>query len=293
MGRRVDRSSPLVDGRLPAGYRLNAVIDPVAVAGPYLTIRKFPERPFTIDDLVSRGTLTGQAAVFLGACVRARKNVLVAGGTGSGKTTLLNILASFIGPRERVVTIEDAAELRLQQEHVVTLETRPPNLEGAGEIGIRDLVRNALRMRPDRIIVGECRGAEAVDMLQAMNTGHAGSMTTLHANTAAEAVRRLEVMVLSALAIPLVAAREQIAGALDLVVHIGRLPSGARRVLQVSEVVGTDPDTSDVQLTDIFRLQDEQGGLVLTGRLPSFAHELVQLGLLEPGAFLGAVGGGP
>jgi pilus assembly protein CpaF len=282
LGRRIDRSSPMVDGRLPSGARINAVIAPVAVQGPQLTIRKFPTHPLTIDDLIEKGALDDHAAAFLRACVRARRNLLVAGGTASGKTTLLNVLTAFVGAGERIVTVEDAAELRLQQDHVVTLETRPPNLEGRGEITIRDLVRNALRMRPDRIIVGECRGTEAADMLQAMNTGHGGSMTTIHANSAADAISRLEVMVLGSLDVPLRAVRESIASAVDIIVHVARDRNGRRAVRQISEVVAFDADAGEVVVADLYRC-DERGPLASTGRLASFAAELVEGGHLAVG----------
>ncbi|MEZ5962272.1 MAG: ATPase, T2SS/T4P/T4SS family [Planctomycetota bacterium] len=281
LGRRIDRSSPMVDGRLPSGARVNAMIGPVAVQGPQLTIRKFPAQPLTIDDLIERGALDGRAAAFLRGCVRARKNLLVSGGTGSGKTTLLNALAAFIPGCERVVTIEDAAELRLQQEHVVALETRPPNMEGRGEISIRDLVRNSLRMRPDRIVVGECRGAEAADMLQAMNTGHGGAMTTIHANGAADAIRRLEVMVLTACDIPLRAVREQVASAIDIVVQVRRARDGTRCITQIAEVAGFDPEHAEVLVVDLYARHTGSGKLESTGRLASFASELVARGDID------------
>src|SRR3954449_6107141 len=223
VGRRIDEGSPMVDARLPDGSRVNAVVHPVAIGGPFLTIRKFSKVPYQVGDLINFNTLTAPVAHFLDACVRGRLNVLVSGGTGSGKTTLLNVLSSFVPPTERVVTIEDAKELQLQQDHVLSLEARPPNIEGSGAIMIRDLVRNALRMRPDRIIVGECRGAEALDMLQAMNTGHDGSLTTIHANSPRDALARLEMLVLMAgVDLPLRAIREQIAGAFDIIIHLVR-----------------------------------------------------------------------
>jgi pilus assembly protein CpaF len=238
LGRRVDEAAPLVDARLPDGSRVNCVIRPLSLDGPLLTIRRFRKRGFSPDDLVANDTLTAEALDFLHEHVQERHNMVVSGGTGSGKTTLLNVLSSFVGDEERVITIEDAAELRLRQPHVLRLEARPPNLEGGGEVTIRQLVRNALRMRPDRIIVGEVRGAEALDMLQALNTGHDGSMTTVHANTAADALRRIETLALMAdVALPHVAIRQQAASAIDLVVHLERKRDGARAVVEVVEVV--------------------------------------------------------
>src|SRR5215813_13125982 len=239
VGRRIDESSPMVDARLPDGSRVNAIIPPLSLRGPTLTIRKFSRDPYTLADLAAFGALTPAAATFLAACVRGKVNVLISGGTGSGKTTLLNALSSFIPGDERIVTIEDAAELQLQQRHVVSLEARPPNIEGEGEVRIRELVRNALRMRPDRIIVGEVRGAETLDMLQAMNTGHEGSLTTIHSNTPRDAVHRLEMLVLmGGVELPVRAIREQIASAFDLIVHLVRLVDGNRRVSRVTEVAG-------------------------------------------------------
>ena len=240
VGRRIDRSSPLVDAHLPDGSRVNAVIPPIALKGPALTIRKFSTTPLTIEDLIKFGAVSRQIAVFLEACVVGAKNLVVSGGTGSGKTTLLNCLSAFIPYKERIVTIEDTAELQLKQRHVVTLESRPPNVEGSGEISIRDLVKNALRMRPDRIVVGECRGAETLDMLQAMNTGHDGSLTTAHANTPSDLMLRLETMVLSGADMPVSAIREQINSAVDIVVQLSRFPDGSRRVTHVSEVCGIE-----------------------------------------------------
>ena len=232
VGRRIDESSPMVDARLPDGSRVNAIIPPLSLRGPTLTIRKFSRDPYTMDDLISFGSITPKAAQFLAACVRGKLNVLISGGTGTGKTTTLNALSAFVPNDERIVTIEDAAELQLQQEHVITLESRPPNIEGEGEIRIRELVRNALRMRPDRIIVGEVRGAETLDMLQAMNTGHEGSLTTIHANSPRDALSRLETLVLTAgVELPLRAIREQISSAFDLLVQITRLVDGSRRDL--------------------------------------------------------------
>ena len=289
VGRRIDRSTPLVDARLPDGSRVNAVISPLSLSGPVLTIRKFARIPFTIDDLIERGTLTESTAAFLKGCVAGRKNILISGGTGSGKTTTLNVLAAFINPEERIVTIEDSAELQLPQEHVVRLETRPPNIEGKGAYTIRDLVRNALRMRPDRLIVGECRGPEALDMLQAMNTGHDGSMTTIHANTPADTMLRLETMVLTAVDMPVRAIREQIVAAINLVVQIARLPNGLRRVTHVSEVVGIDQETGGIITEDIYALRGDSSRRELTadqlqlrhtGYLPEFAAELIDKGYL-------------
>src|SRR6478672_4920273 len=251
VGRRVDEASPMVDARLPDGSRVNAIISPLALTGPTLTIRKFARDPYTINDLISFGTLSARAAQFLGACVRGKLNVLISGGTGTGKTTTLNAVSAFIPGDERIVTIEDAAELQLQQEHVITLESRPSNIEGSGEIKIRELVRNALRMRPDRIIVGEVRGAETLDMLQAMNTGHEGSLTTIHANAPRDALSRLETLVLTAgVELPHRAIREQIASAFDLLVQIQRLVDGTRRISHISEVVGMESDV--ITLQDIF-----------------------------------------
>lgn len=281
IGRRVDESSPMVDARLPNGYRVNATIPPLSLDGPILTIRKFAERPYAVQDLITNGTISVQLANFLKACVEARVNLVVSGGTGTGKTTLLNVLSSFIPERERVITIEDTAELLLNQVHVVRLEKRPPNIEGKGEVTIRQLVVNALRMRPDRIIVGECRSGEALDMLQAMNTGHDGSMTTVHSNSPRDGLRRIEIMVLMAgVDLPLKAIREQIASAIELIVHIERLRDGSRRVVQVSEVQGMEGDT--VVMQDIFLFNQVgvhngivQGSLKATGLRPRFMTKLV------------------
>jgi pilus assembly protein CpaF len=251
LGRRVDEASPLVDARLPDGSRINCVIPPLSLDGPLLTIRRFRRQGFSLEDLVSNGTLTGDVAAFLGRCVRARANVVVSGGTGSGKTTLLNALSGLAAEGERIVTIEDAAELRLRQQHVLRLESRPASLEGEGEITIRRLVRNALRMRPDRIIVGEVRGADALDMLQALNSGHDGSMTTVHSNSAADALRRIETLALMAdVALPHPAVRQQLASALDLVVHLERDREGARRVVELVEVVRFAGDVGVKSLFD-------------------------------------------
>ena len=251
VGRRVDEASPMVDARLPDGSRVNAIIPPLALTGPTLTIRKFARDPYTINDLISFGTLSARGAQFLGACVRGKLNVLISGGTGTGKTTTLNAVSAFIPGDERIVTIEDAAELQLQQEHVITLESRPANIEGSGEIKIRELVRNALRMRPDRIIVGEVRGAETLDMLQAMNTGHEGSLTTIHANSPRDALSRLETLVMTAgVELPHRAIREQIASAFDVLVQIQRLVDGTRKISHISEIVGMESDV--ITLQDIF-----------------------------------------
>lgn len=280
VGRRIDRSQPLVDARLPDGSRVNAIIPPLAIFGPCLTIRKFPVQRLKMDDLIENGTITKAAATFIRACVIDKRSVLISGGTGSGKTTMLNVLSSFIPYKERIVTIEDTCELRLHQEHVVALESKPPNVEGAGAYTIRDLVRNALRMRPDRIIVGECRGGEALDMVQAMNTGHAGSMTTVHANSAAEVIQRLELLMLMGAELPVSSIHRQISSAIDLIVHIDRLPSGKRVVTQVSEITGVHPQTIEVQLNDIFNRRNGQS-LQPTGFMPSFVDSLVSSKLLE------------
>ena len=254
MGRRVDETSPMVDGRLPDGSRINAIIPPLAIDGALVSIRRFGMRPMQADDLVRLGAMTPEMKRFLAACVEARLNILISGGTGSGKTTLLNALSAFIPADERVITIEDAAELRLQQPHVGRLETRPNNAEGAGEVTTRDLVRNALRMRPDRIVVGECRGAETLDMLQAMNTGHAGSLTTLHANDTRDALGRLEVMVgMTGLELPIWVIRRQIASAIHLIVQVSRLQGGARKVVKVTEVVGMEGDNLTTHDLFLFR----------------------------------------
>jgi pilus assembly protein CpaF len=251
VGRRVDEASPMVDARLPDGSRVNAVIPPLALRGPTLTIRKFSRDPYTMDDLIEFGSITPKAAQFLSACVHGKLNILISGGTGTGKTTTLNAMSAFIPNAERIVTIEDAAELQLQQQHVIPLESRPPNIEGQGEVRIRELVRNSLRMRPDRIIVGEVRGAETLDMLQAMNTGHEGSLTTIHANSPRDALSRLETLVMTAgVELPHRAIREQIASAFDLLVQITRLVDGSRRITHVSEVLGMESDV--ITLQDIF-----------------------------------------
>ncbi|HWJ45440.1 MAG TPA: CpaF family protein [Gaiellaceae bacterium] len=259
VGRRIDESSPMVDARLPDGSRVNAIIPPLSPRGPSLTIRKFARDALALSDLIGLESLTEQAAEFIGQCVRGKLNILISGGTGTGKTTLLNAVSAHIPGGERIVTIEDAAELRLQQRHVVSLEARPANVEGEGEVRIRDLVRNALRMRPDRIIVGEVRGAETLDMLQAMNTGHDGSLTTVHANSARDALHRLEMLVLMAgVELPVKAVREQIAGGFDLLVHISRLVDGSRKVVQITEIAGMEGDV--ITLQDIFQARVPEGG---------------------------------
>lgn len=264
LGRRVDPDSPTVDARLPDGSRVNAVIPPVAIDGPSITIRKFRKDKLEMQRLVEFGSLMENMAEFLRACVLARLNIVISGGTGSGKTTLLNVLSSFIPEDERIVTIEDAAELQLQQEHIVRLETKPGNIDGGGIVTIRDLVRNSLRMRPDRIVVGEVRGGEALDMLQAMNTGHDGSLTTLHANTPRDALSRLETMILMAgMDLPLKVVRQQIASAVDLIVQQTRLKDGSRKVTAITEVAGLEGDI--VVLTDIFKF--DQTGIMAEGKV--------------------------
>ncbi|NLY52490.1 MAG: CpaF family protein [Firmicutes bacterium] len=295
LGRRIDESMPMVDARLPDGSRVNAIIPPLSLNGPVLTIRKFAADPFTVEDLIEFGTLTPEIAEFLEACVRVRLNIVVSGGTGSGKTTLLNVLSSFIPQNERIITIEDAAELQLQQDHVVSLESRPPNIEGKGAIAIRDLVRNALRMRPDRIVVGEVRGGEALDMLQAMNTGHDGSLTTGHANTPRDMLSRLETMVLMAgMELPVRAIREQIASAIDLIVQTSRLRDGSRKIIQITEVQGMEGDVITLQDIFIFEQQgvDEngkiQGRFYPTGIRPKFMDRFEAAGIwLSPELFGG------
>ncbi len=295
LGRRVDEASPYVDARLPDGSRVNVIIPPRALNGPVLTIRKFAKIPITAENLVEYGTLTQEALDFLKACVLGRLNILISGGTGSGKTTTLNVLSAYIPNDERIITIENAAELQLRQEHVVTLESRPPNIEGKGEVTIRDLVINSLRMRPDRIIVGEVRGAEALDMLQAMNTGHDGSMTTLHANSPRDALSRLETMVLMAgMDLPHRAIREQIASAIDLIVHQERMRDGVRRVVSIAEVVGMEGET--IVMQDIFRFQQvgvEDGKVIgrlrPTGIRPKFMEKLEAANIRVPSDTFGVV----
>jgi pilus assembly protein CpaF len=297
VGRRVDEASPMVDARLPDGSRVNAIIPPLALSGATLTIRKFSRDPYTINDLITFGSVSAKAAQFLSACVKGKLNMLISGGTGTGKTTLLNALSSFVPNDERIVTIEDAAELQLQQDHVITLESRPANIEGQGEIKIRELVRNSLRMRPDRIIVGEVRGAETLDMLQAMNTGHEGSLTTIHANSPRDALSRLETLVMvGGVELPHRAIREQIASAFDLLVQITRLVDGSRRVTAISEVLGMESDV--VTLQDIFvaappeeedisQARKLMSPLRATGLKPHFLEKLAANNVVLPPAFFG------
>ncbi len=293
IGRRVDESSPMVDARLTDGSRVNAIIPPLSLIGPVITIRKFSASPFTVDDLIGFGTATPEMFDFLKACVEARLNCFVSGGTGSGKTTTLNVLSSFIPADERIVTIEDAAELQLRQEHVVTLESRPPNIEGRGAIPIRELVRNALRMRPDRIIVGEVRSGEALDMLQAMNTGHDGSMSTGHANSPRDMLSRLETMVLMAgVDLPLRAIREQVASAVDLIVQQSRLKDGTRRIVNITEVQGMEGDM--IVMQDVFAFEQTgyidgkiQGRLKPTGIRPKFVEKFEAMGIHLPSGLFG------
>jgi Flp pilus assembly CpaF family ATPase len=284
VGRRIDRSQPLVDARLSDGSRVNAVIAPLAVSGPTLTIRKFPARKLIVDDLITKGALTRTVAEFLRAAVLGRKNILISGGTGTGKTTLLNCLSDFIPDKERIVTVEDTAELQLAKEHVVRLETKSANVEGAGEYTIRDLVKNALRMRPDRIVVGECRGPEALDMLQAMNTGHDGSLTTIHANNSNDVILRLEVLVQMAADLPVESIRQQIASAVDVIVQLKRMRNGRRCLSQITEVSGINPITGKLEMRDLFLLDEPESNdaqLQPTGRLPTFIDELISTGTLN------------
>jgi pilus assembly protein CpaF len=293
LGRRIDESSPMVDARLPDGSRVNAVIPPISLVGPTLTIRKFSKIPLTIQDLVNFGTVTPEAVEFLRACVIARINIVISGGTGSGKTTLLNVLSGFIPSDERIVTIENAAELQLRQEHVVTLESRPPNIEGRGEITIRDLVINCLRMRPDRIVVGECRGEEALDMLQAMNTGHDGSLTTAHSNSPRDTLARMETMVLMAgMDLPVRAIREQIASAVQLVVHESRMRDGSRKIVSITEIQGMEGDI--ITMSEIFTFEQtgiEEGRVIgrlrPTGIRPKFIGDIQAAGIMLPPAIFG------
>ncbi|MHB8985494.1 MAG: CpaF family protein [Eubacteriales bacterium] len=289
LGRRIDESMPMVDARLPDGSRVNAIIPPLALNGPTITIRKFFKEPLTVENLINFGTLTPQISSFLEACVNGRLNMVVSGGTGSGKTTTLNILSSFIPNDERVVTIEDAAELQLRQDHVITLESRPPNIEGKGAITIRDLVRNALRMRPDRIVVGEVRSGEALDMLQAMNTGHDGSLTTGHANSPRDMLARLETMVLMAgMELPVKAIREQISSAIHLIVQQSRMRDGSRRITHITEVQGMEGDI--IVLQDVFVFKQAgvdkdgmiKGKFVATGIRPKFLNILESYGITLP-----------
>jgi pilus assembly protein CpaF len=292
MGRRIDEMSPRVDARLPDGSRVNAIVEPLSLVGPVITVRKFSAKPFTVDDLIRFGTSTPEMFEFLRACIEARLNVFVSGGTGSGKTTTLNVLSSFIPNDERIVTIEDAAELQLRQEHVITLESRPPNLEGEGEITIRHLLRNAMHMRPDRIIVGECRSGEALDMLQAMTTGHDGSLSTGHANSPKDMLRRLETMVLmTGYQLPLRAIREQIASAVDLIVHTARLQDGTRKIVNITEIYGIEDDeilTQDIFAFEQIGVRDGriEGELKPTGIRPTFMGQFKKAGVtLPPGEF--------
>jgi pilus assembly protein CpaF len=290
VGRRIDEASPMVDARLPDGSRVNAIVAPLAINGPMLTIRKFATEPYGADDLIAFGTMNEHLAQFLDAAVRGRLNILISGGTGTGKTTLLNVVSQYIPDNERIITVEDAAELQLHQSHVLRLESRPPNIEGTGQVAIRDLVRNTLRMRPDRIIVGEVRGGEALDMLQAMNTGHDGSLSTVHSNSPRDALSRVETMVLMAgFDLPMRAIREQAASAFDLLVHLARLRDGTRRVVKVSEVEGMEGDT--IVLQDIFYFDfsmgvDDSGRylghLKSTGLRPKFTRRLEDMGIALP-----------
>ena len=289
LGRRIDESSPMVDARLPDGSRVNAIIPPLALNGPTITIRKFSEDPFTVSDLVDFGTFTEEMAKFLEACIEVRLNVVVSGGTGSGKTTTLNVLSSFIPGDERIITIEDAAELQLGQDHVVSLETRPPNVEGKGEITMRELVKNSLRMRPDRVVVGEVRGGEALDMLQAMNTGHDGSLTTGHANSPRDMLSRLETMVMMAgMELPIEAIRDQISSAVDLIVQQTRMKDGSRKVVKITEVQGMEGEIITLQDLFVFEKQgrDEEGNILgefkATGIRPKFMDRFKESGLDLP-----------
>ena len=280
VGRRVDEANPMCDARLPDGSRVNVIVHPLAIGGPFMTIRKFSKDPYTVDDLISFGSFTPQVAHFINQCVKGRLNVVVSGGTGTGKTTMLNVLSSFIPSDERIVTVEDAKELQLHQQHVLPMEARPPNIEGKGEVKIRDLVRNSLRMRPDRIVVGEIRGGEALDMLQAMNTGHDGSITTVHSNSPRDTLSRIETLTLMAgMDLPVRVIREQMASALDMIVHLTRLRDGTRRVTHVSEVMGMEGDV--VVLQDIYTFDfaagiDEEGRF--RGGLAQHRHPPVVLG---------------
>ncbi|WP_461205480.1 CpaF family protein [Clostridium sp. DL1XJH146] len=289
LGRRIDESSPMVDARLPDGSRVNAIIPPLALNGPTITIRKFSKDPFTIENLINFGTLTKDMAIFIDACVKAKLNIFISGGTGSGKTTTLNVLSSFIPNDERIVTIEDAAELQLTQDHVISLESRPANIEGKGAITIRDLVKNSLRMRPERIVIGEVRGGEALDMLQAMNTGHDGSLATGHSNSPRDMIARLETMVLMAgMDLPVRAIRQQIAGAIDLIIQQSRLSDGTRRIVSITEVQGLEGDI--VVLQDIFTFKQQGkdqngkviGNMISTGIRPKFYDRIISSGLEIP-----------
>ncbi len=290
VGRRIDETSPMCDARLPDGSRVNAIIPPLALDGPSLTIRRFGSNPLTLEDLLKFGAFTPEMVMFLEGAMKARLNIIISGGTGSGKTTLLNTLSSFIQQDHRIITIEDAAELQLQQDHVLRLETRPPNIEGKGRVTATDLVKNALRMRPDRIIIGECRGAETLDMLQAMNTGHEGSMTTVHANNPRDAIARIETMInMSGVELPLKAIRQQIASAVDVIIQASRLQGGPRKTTYITEVVGLEQETLIMQ--DIFRFQNDGidedgrafGHFESTGVRPSFMQKLEAAGVRLPG----------
>ncbi|MFN8527261.1 MAG: CpaF family protein [Anaerolineae bacterium] len=293
LGRRVDEASPMVDARLPDGSRVNAVIRPISLVGPTITIRKFFKKPLSVEDLIAYGSISREMVEFLRACIIARLNLIVSGGTGSGKTTLLNILSSFIPNDERIVTVENAAELQLRQEHVITLETRPANIEGKGQISIQDLVVNCLRMRPDRIVVGECRAGEALDMLQAMNTGHDGSLTTLHSNSPRDTIARLEVMCLMAgMELPVRAIREQIASAVDLVCHQERLRDGTRKVVKITEIQGMEGEM--ITMSDIFEFEQTgvEGGKIVgrlrpTGIRPKFTDRIEAAGIYLPPSVFG------
>jgi len=297
LGRRIDESSPMVDARLPDGSRVNAVIRPLSLVGPVITIRKFRKESLTVSDLVRFGSLTEDMGEFLSACVRARLNIVVSGGTGSGKTTTLNVLSSFIPEDERIITVENAAELQLRQDHVITLESRPPNVEGRGEVSIRDLVINCLRMRPERIVVGECRGGETLDMLQAMNTGHDGSMTTIHANSPRDGISRIETMCLmSGMDLPSRAIREQVASAIEVIVQQSRLKDGSRKITAITEVQGMEGDV--VVLQDVFTFEqtgiDERGKIVgtlrPTGVRPKFVEKFEALNIYLPPNIFGYSG---
>ncbi len=293
LGRRIDESSPYVDARLPDGSRVNAIIPPLALNGPTLTIRKFAKDPLTIENLIDFGTITPEAIEFIKACVVARLNVVISGGTGSGKTTTLNVLSQFVPEEQRIITIENAAELQLHQDHVVTLESRPPNIEGKGEVTIRDLVINCLRMRPDRIIVGECRGGEALDMLQAMNTGHDGSLTTCHSNSPRDTLARLETMCLMAgMDLPLRAIREQVASAVDLIIHQERMRDGSRKVVSMTEVQGMEGDVIVMSDIFVFEQTDFEAGRVIgrlrpTGIRPKFVEKIEASNIYLPPSIFG------
>jgi pilus assembly protein CpaF len=294
LGRRIDESSPYVDARLSDGSRVNAVIRPISLVGPVLTIRKFFKNPLTVEQLIKNGTITPEAITFMKACVEARVNLVISGGTGSGKTTLLNVMSGFIPTDERIITIENAAELQLRQEHVVTLESRPPNIEGRGEVTIRDLVMNSLRMRPERIIVGEIRDGAALDMLQAMNTGHDGSMTTAHSNSPRDTIARIETMALMAgMELPIRAIREQVASAIDLVVHQERMRDGTRKVVNITEITGMEGDVITMTDVFVFEMTGYENGKIVgrlrpTGLRPKFMDKLESAGIHLPPTIFGA-----